>query len=266
MSSARRSAYDEVPDFGVLYDSVPAYGARADVQFYVAEAALERGSVLELGCGTGRILIPIARTGAVIAGLDGSEHMLAQCRAKLRRETAETQARVTLQLGDARGFDLRTRFGLVLAPFRMFQHLVTIDDQLNCLSCIAQHLETGGRLIFDVFNPHFSKLTIDRSAEQEDTPAFLMSDGRVLRRTYRIAQVRWVDQVNETELIYYVAPAADAPAERFVHRFELRWFLRSELEHLLARSGFRVHAIFGGFDRSPLTDDAPKLIVVAERL
>jgi len=87
----------------------------------------------------------------------------------------------------------------------------------------------------------------------------------VLRRTYRIPRIRWLDQVSETELIYYVAERAGAPAHRFVHGFDMRWYLRAELVHLLARSGFRVQEIFGDFDRSPLTDSSPELIVCAAR-
>lgn len=76
--------------------------------------------------------------------------------------------------------------------------------------------------------------------------------------------MRFVDQVSECELIYYVAPGAGKPFERFVHAFELRWFLRDELTHLLARAGLRVSAMYGDFDRSTLTDASPDIIVVAE--
>ncbi len=260
------SGYDAIPDFGALYDAVPVYGTRQDVQFYVAEAAQAPGGVLELGCGTGRILLPIARTGATVDGLDGSQHMLARCRAKLAEESAELRSRVTLHKGDARAFDLGKTFSLVIAPFRIFQHLITIDEQLSCLEGVTRHLQPGGRFIFDVFNPHFHRMTEDRSVEQEDTPAHVIDDGRVLRRTYRVPRMRWTDQVSETELVYYIAPDKNARPERFVHRFEMRWFVPSELNHLLARGGFRVQAIHGDFNRSALTDSSPEQVVVAERL
>jgi len=80
------SSYDAIPDFGLLYDSVPLYAERADVPFYVAEAKSARGPVLELGCGTGRILFPIARAGCTIVGLDSSREMLARARQKLAAE------------------------------------------------------------------------------------------------------------------------------------------------------------------------------------
>jgi hypothetical protein len=82
-----------------------------------------------------------------------------------------------------------------------------------------------------------------------------------MRRNYRIPRVRFVDQVNETELIYYVR--SGDTTERVVQSFEMRWYNKAELEHLLARAGFTVEAIYGGFDRRPLTDDAPEIVVVA---
>src|SRR5919201_4734920 len=90
-------SYDSIPEFGLLYDSVPAYAARGDVRFYVAEAARSRGPLLEIGCGTGRVLLPVARAGATVVGLDGSQQMLARCRAKMADESEATRERVTLR-------------------------------------------------------------------------------------------------------------------------------------------------------------------------
>jgi SAM-dependent methyltransferase len=258
-------SYDSIPEFGLLYDSVPAYAARGDVRFYVAEAARSRGPLLEIGCGTGRVLLPVARAGATVVGLDGSRQMLARCRAKMADESEATRERVTLREGDIRDFDLGATFTLVIAPFRVLQQLVTIDDQLRCLDAVARHLTPGGRLVFDVFNPHFPSLLADRSAESEDTPERPLADGRSFRRTARIARVRWTEQVSETELIYYVADRPGATPARHVQSFDMRWYLRAELIHLLARTGFRVQAIFGDFDGSPLADGSPEQVVCAER-
>ena len=78
--------YEVVPDFGSIYDAVPLYAARTDVLFYVSEAEKVQGTVLELGCGTGRVLLPLARAGHTVVGLDGSPQMLARCKTKLRDE------------------------------------------------------------------------------------------------------------------------------------------------------------------------------------
>src|SRR5882762_9756412 len=134
------SSYEAIPDFGLLYDSVPLYAARKDIGFYVAEATATRGTVLELGCGTGRILVPIARAGRNVVGLDASSQMLARCREKLASEPQQVRARVVLHEGDARDFDLDAQYALVIAPFRIVQHLTTIDDQLRFLAAVLRHL------------------------------------------------------------------------------------------------------------------------------
>ena len=259
------ASYDSIPDFGVVYDAVPAYESRGDVAFYVEEAMRQRGPVLELGCGTGRILLAMARAGASVTGIDGSESMLARCRSKVAAEQPDVRARIDVRLGDGRAFTLGSTFGLVVAPFRMLQHLTTIEEQLSCLAAVGRHLAPGGRFVFDVFNPNFAMLLKDRTPEQEDTPSTLLPDGRTLRRAFRIRKVRWTEQVSETELIYYLAPHLAGAESRHVQAFDMRWYLRAELEHLLARAGFRIEAIHGGFDRRPHDDASPEMIVSATR-
>ncbi|HEY3279736.1 MAG TPA: class I SAM-dependent methyltransferase [Gemmatimonadales bacterium] len=253
------SSYDTIPDIGLLYDSVPLYAARQDVAFYVEEAEQVRGPVLELGCGTGRILLPLARAGHTVVGLDSSPPMLARCRERIAAEPAAVRGRITLHQHDVRDFDLGTTYPLVIAPFRVLQHLITIKEQLAFLAAVARHLAAGGRFIFDVFNPHFAKLTGADGVEREDTPQQSLPDGRSFRRAARVTRVRWADQVSEIELIWYVA------ARRLVQTFDLRWYLRAELEHLLARAGFQARDVYGDFTRAPLVDGSPEQIVCAER-
>ena len=253
------SSYDNIPDFGLLYDSVPLYAARRDIAFYLEEAKAAGGPILELGCGTGRILMPIARAGCTIAGVDSSSQMLARCKEKLAAEAAIVQARVTLQQRDIRDFALDAKYALIIAPFRVVQQLARIDDQLRFLAAVARHLAPTGRFIFDVFNPRFDALTSADGIEREDTPELQLPDGRTLRRGARVTRVRWVDQVSETELIYYVG------GKRYVQAFDMRWYLAAELQHLLARGGFRVREMYGDFARGPLVDGSPEIVLISER-
>lgn len=259
-------SYDTIPDFGRLYDSVPAYAARTDVAFYLDLAHRTGGPVLELGCGTGRVLLPIARAGVAVVGVDGSRLMLDRCREKLEAEPADVRERVTLHRMDARDLNLATRFPLVIAPFRVLQQIVRVEDQVRFVNAAARHLGPGGWFVFDVFNPNYRALAADRSRESVDTPEFTLDDGRVLRRTVRIPRVRWLEQTAETELIYYVSDSPGQPARRYVQAFDMRWFTPAELEHLLARAGLRATAVYGDFDRSPRTDVSPEQVVRAERL
>jgi SAM-dependent methyltransferase len=256
--------YDDIEEIGLLYDSVTLYNARPDVDFYVEEALTHGGPVLEVGCGTGRVLIPAARQGAEITGVDRSPRMLAQCRARLAEERPEVQKNVKLVQADMRDFDLKTQFSLIMIPFRPLQHLVAVSEQLAALQAIHRHLAPGGRLVFDVFNPNLRYLVEDNSHEREDTAEVALPDGRAFRRTSRVAAVHIADQYNEVELIYYVR-GTDGKIERLVQGFPMRWYWRYEVEHLLTRCGFRVKAIFGDFNRSPLTDVSPEMIFMAER-
>jgi SAM-dependent methyltransferase len=263
----RSDPYDVVPDIGALYDAVPLYAARDDVAYYSALARQSPGPVLEVGCGTGRVLLSMARaTTQSMTGIDGSPAMLQRCSEKLALEHSSVRDRVSLHAEDITELTIQGRYGLVVAPFRVLQHLTTLEAQLGFLTRIARLLAPDGRFAFDVFNPKFSLLTMDRSSEVEDVPPTTLPDGRVLSRSARIVRVRWVEQVNETELIYYVSVrGGDAPL-RHVHAFDMRWYLKSELVHLLARAGLEVVVIHGGFDGRGLTDDAPEMVVECRRL
>ncbi len=270
-----KTSYDATEDYGVLYDQVPAYVARGDVSFYLQEAA-ETGTpaskVLELGCGTGRILLPLARAGHHVTGVDSSASMLESCRTKLALESPETRSRVAIRQADVRDFAVPLGEGdareggytLAIAPFRVLQHLTSPSDQLRCLATIRQHLRPAGRLVFDVFNPHYPLMTSDRSAEAEETPELALPDGRHMRRAVRVLGVNWREQISDVELIYYVRSKTGAE-QRIVQGFPMRWFGPAELEHLLARAGFRVTVMYGNFDRSALRDSSPEIVVVAER-
>jgi SAM-dependent methyltransferase len=258
------SGYD-VGGIAALYDYVTNYKSRRDVDFYLEEAHTTRADVLELGCGTGRVLIPVARLGKRIVGVDASAEMLAQARVRVEREPLDVRERVSLVPADMRELDLPGRFSLIMIPFRPFQHMLSVGDQLRTLESAHRHLEPGGRLVFDVFNPSLRALMDEKRAEErEDTAETSLPDGRTFSRTGRVAATHIVEQYSEAELIYYVRNT-DGTTERLVHAFYMRWFWRYELEHLLVRSGFRLAAIYGDFDRSPLTDESPEMICIAER-
>jgi SAM-dependent methyltransferase len=258
-----RDGYEFIAD---LYDEVGPYRERPDIAFYVEAAANARGPVLEVGCGTGRVLIPSARAGASMIGLDLSEPMLAVCRAKLRKESEAVRSAVQLVQADMREFALSRTFALATVPFRPFQHLMTLEDQLSCLETIRRHLIDGGHLILDVFNPSLDAL-VNRPEGSEfgDEPEFTMSDGRRVVRTHKIVAHDRVNQVNHIELIYYITHP-DGRVERVVDAFAMRYFFKFEMEHLLARSGFEVEQVFGGFDRSAYGSQYPgELIFVARK-
>ena len=258
--------FDEYGATADLYDHVAPYRARADVGFFVEAAAGAGGPVLEVGCGTGRILIPTARAGVEITGLDQSPGMLSVCRQRLASELEAVRSRAQLVLADMRQFDLGRRFALATMPFRPFQHLLTVEDQLSCLATMRGHLIDGGRLILDLFNPSLDILAnLQLGEEGGEEPEFTTPDGRRVVRKHRFVSADRFSQVNQVELVYYVSHP-DGRQERLVHAFSMRYLFRFEAEHLLVRSGFRVEHLYSDLEKHPYGHVYPgELVFVARK-
>jgi len=221
-----------------------------DVAFYVAEAVRAGGPVLELGCGTGRILVPSVQAGARMTGLDASETMLRQLRAKLPA--------ADVHQGDMRSFDLKRRFALVTIPFRALGHVLEVAEQLAVFRNVLRHLEPEGRMVFDFFQPDPSYL-VGPQAERLDVER---REGDVTFRRFSTTVPHVWKQVTDVTMRWEVE-GPDGAIEHHSATFPMRWYHRFELEHLLARAGFAVDALYGAFDRSPLGPDSKDLIFVA---
>ena len=238
-------------DRALFYDHV-ATGVDGDVHFYVEEAVAAGSPVLELGCGTGRILIPVAAAGVDIVGLDASSDMLAIAAGKLAAAPPDVRRRATLVPGDMRDFDLARRFALVTIPFRAFLHNLSIEDQLATLARVRQHLADGGRLICNMFDPKLSLLAAGRWSMPSDRPREFRhprSGHRVtIREDFRYdlerQRVEGAFEYDELDASGRVVATTRAP-------LALRYVFRYEMEHLLARAGFAVDALFGDFGRGP---------------
>lgn len=258
--------YEDLPFLGKLYDYIPGYTERGDRDFFVQYCQTADGRILELGCGTGRILIPVAEAGCQITGLDLSEHMLARCREKISELDGEVQERIRIVQGNMAVFNIDDIFHTAIIPFRAFQHLIDVNDQLSCLKNINKHLKKNGRLIFDVFQVNLDVITRPITGEEiEDVPEYELPDGRKLRRAGRLTGYHRAEQYNDVELILYLTDI-EGNTERLAQAFPMRYFFKYEVEHLLMRCGFKVVGLFGNFDKSPLIDDSPEMIFVAEKV
>jgi SAM-dependent methyltransferase len=257
---------DEYGSVADLYDYVTLYQSRGDIDFYVDEARASGGPVLEIGCGTGRVLIPVARAGVSIVGLDSSPSMLRICETRLHQESESVRIKAGLVRGDMRDFTLPETYRLVTVPFRPFQHLVTVEDQLACLESIRRHLVQGGRLILDLFNPWLEALAEKNVGKEFGAEAeFTTPDGRRVIRTHKIVAKDHFNQTNQIELIYYVKHS-DGREERLVHAFPMRHLFRFEAEHLLVRCGFDVENVYADHRKNPYGSTYPgELIFVAKK-
>jgi SAM-dependent methyltransferase len=211
-----------------------------DRTFYAELAREQGGPVLELGCGTGRVLLPIAEGGVPCVGVDLSGNMLDVLRAK------KPPANLELVQASMTDFDLGARrFALIFSAFRCFQHLCTVDEQLATLACIRRHLAPGGVFAFDVFVPNLARMAIEHEPEAEDVRA---PDGDAEVRRFTEVHRDYVTQLMTLKM-RHERWQGDAKLSEGRTELRLRWFFRYELEHLLARAGFAVVALYGGFDR-----------------
>lgn len=225
-----------------------------DVDFY-RELALEaEAPVLELGCGTGRVLLALARAGVDCTGVDASDAMLEALRAKAPGP-GPTLVRARMQ-----DFDLgEARFGLIFSAFRAFQHLYSVEEQLACLARVRKHLAPGGRFAFDVFNPSPARTAVEVEPEVEDVR--FPWEGDEVSRNVSVRR-DLAEQMLDVRMRYDRIRGGRVIGSEET-RFRMRWFWRFELEHLLHRAGFEDVVVHGDFDRSAVGVGSPALIVVA---
>jgi len=240
------------PRTAARYDALHR-GQVEDVAFYVEEAMRGEGAVLELGCGTGRVALAIAEAGIPVIGLDRDPAMVEAAEAKRRAAAGAARRCARFVRADMRAFAFRRRFARIVAPFRSFQTLLTVPDQLAALSCARESLRPDGRLVFDVFTPDAGSV-----AAASEAPSPLGRTGRSFRddtgETVEQVSVRFDPATQTADLVYAYDRKADGASrtERECETMRVRWFHRYEMEHLLARAGFAVETAWGGWGRSPL--------------
>src|SRR3954449_9387838 len=225
-----------------LYDRLFPGGEPA-IAFYRAQADRQGGSVLELGCGTGHKLLPIASDGHPCTGLDLSSEMLAEG----RRNADERALAVEWVQGDMRDFDLGRAFDLVFIAGNSLLHLHEAEDLVDCFRSVRRHLAPGARLIFDVFNPSVRMLAqADGVRGRRDALSFVDPDRGVVHvdvaETYDAAA-----QVTHGSWYY----SSESEADFVVAPLDIRSIFPQELPLLLSLGGLRVVDRFGDCSRAP---------------
>jgi ubiquinone/menaquinone biosynthesis C-methylase UbiE len=126
------------------------FGSKDDIKFY-KELSLQSGNqALELGVGTARVAIALAKAGITVVGIDDSVYMLKVAKSKLAKESELIRSRVILERGDMRNFNLKRSFPFIYIPASTFDHNISVQDQNSALASIHKHLETGGIFAFDL--------------------------------------------------------------------------------------------------------------------
>lgn len=235
-----------------LYDLI--YCDQLDMQFYLMEGKNSGGPVLEIGCGTGRVLLRLLANGIEAAGIDLSPHMLEV----LKRKAAAMGLSPEVHVADMTDFDLGRTFALIIVPYRNFLELKNTAQRKKALGCFFRHLRKGGHLIIHGYNPSEGELAMTGRYHQLESEEMVSPEGKPYR-------LEWYLRYEPKGRVghYKVVIALDGRKEEFemdIHYVEVK-----KMRQLLSSSGFRNIKPYCGFDYSPYEEDCREVVWVAEK-
>lgn len=239
-------------------------GVEGDVEFYVAQALRAQGRTLEIGCGTGRICIPMAMSGADVVGMDNSSVMLERCREKCEA-VAPMSGRLELVEGDMRDFSLGERFAFIAMPYRTFMHLLTPDEQRACLAAIHRHLEPDGVFVINTWaarpstiapwlDPQNGALRLVDRYEDPDT-------GWAIHHYCASTYDEFTQILREDHTIHEL-DATGTVVHSTTMEMVRAWTTPREMELLAALAGFEVDAVLGDFTGALFSASSTEMIWV----
>jgi SAM-dependent methyltransferase len=251
----RPSPYDAPDLYDFLFEALDF-----DIPFWLGVAREAKGPVLEVGCGTGRVLLRLIEAGIDADGLDASGPMIELLQAKARARGLNPRAVVA----DIRDFAMPRRYARVLCVFNGFAHCETTEDQVRALRCCHEHLNPGGTLVL-----HMSYPGPKYWAEPDGVPTLeIERKDHVSGRTMQLWDTRTKDpvaQLQRSELEIREVDEAGRKASSRLFATSQRWVYRFELELLFQAAGFTRWDIFGGFEGKPLTSPEDQMIAWAWR-
>jgi len=232
-----------------------------DVDAIVHLAMEMDGPVLELGCGTGRLLLPLSVTGLPVTGVDISSALLARARAKLA--TVAQGDQVKLVQSDLRELQLDQHdFAFAFCTSNTLMHIADADDQLALLQRVATYLRPGGLLMIDLFQPDVVRWS-EVHGLMELADQWTREDGTAVTK-WSVRTVDLAEQVQETLFIYEeVSP--DGTVRRTNCPFTLRYLWRNEAELMLRLAGFQIETVWGDFEGTPYDSQSEHLILLATK-
>jgi SAM-dependent methyltransferase len=229
-----------------------------DGPFYLSLARQVGGPVLELGCGTGRVTIPLAQQGIDITGLDVVPGMLAQARSKAG------DLPIQWVEADVRDFHLGRQFNLICAPGCVFEHLLERADQEAMLARVREHLAAEGLFVISIRFPHPESLEAnEEEGQEEDWFSYTDASGREVR----VTGTDWYDPVRQVRHETAYRHWYDAGGEEVTRpaRLALRAIFPQEMQALLHYNGFTVLQRYGDWDSNPLTGKSHTVVHVCKK-
>lgn len=238
--------------YDIIYESMRN---STDHSYYLKKILESDGPVLEIGVGTGRFFCNALEKGVDIFGIDVSERMLQKIKSKTKKED-----HFRIQHQDARTLSLGKKFNLIIAPFRVFSHILLIEDQLKVLNNIFNHLENNGKFIFDVFVPAPSR--ISKSTEPTVDFEGEYKPGKMIKRTTSV-EPDYINQISLVTMKFEWEEEGNVKEDSF--EFPFRYYFRYELENLIARSSLRLDKMYGDFNETKLTKGSNDFVIVCSK-
>jgi len=240
---------------GQHYDyEIKARNSYESIPFYVKQVKKYGSPVLELACGTGRITIPIAKEGIPIVGLDFSAKMLTQARKNSNQDNLE----IEWIEADMTNFSLNKKFSVIIMPGAAMNWVLENRDIENCLSCVKKHLMSGGRFIFNVFNPNLEIMQRDPSKRYEICE-YPNPNGE------GIVELTSSNKYDKATQINYVNSYYKIENKEIVKKLKLRIIFPLELDALLFYNGFIIDHKYGTYDEEPFNSDSNWQIVICHK-
>lgn len=235
-----------------------------DIAFYQDLASAAGETVLEIACGSGRVLVPLVEGGFRVVGVDASAAMLDLARAKLAAADPASATRARLVEGDMRSFEVEGPFDLAFIAVKSFAYLQSRGEQEQALTAIAQHLRPGGLFAIDLLNPAPAWLLEPPGSLRQDLFQYVPRLDATVSRTETVVSTDLAAQVRVVRSVYEIVTADGSVTKRFVE-WPYRYTYRFEAEHLIERAGFAIEALHGGYGGEPFTSDSRTMLFVARR-
>jgi SAM-dependent methyltransferase len=231
-----------------------------DIPFYLQLAEEYGGPLLDVGCGTGRIMFPIAQAGYEIHGIDNERAMLERAEAQLQG-MPQLQKRLRFYEGDIRTFEMPTRFKLTLVPYNGMMHFHDQETQLQVLRQLRKWTRDDGILVLDLPNAgdvyasqDTEAVTLERTFLEPETGHMVMQQSvSYLDRVQQLMRITWI----------YDEITFDGTVKRTFAPLVLYYYFYSEIRLLLAQTGFEVTDVYGDLDYGPFVDGCERMIVIA---
>jgi SAM-dependent methyltransferase len=270
LEAGTRAKYTDAP----LYDH-EYHRRRTDVRWYrdlarqvATNSSQPSTKLLELGCGSGRLLLPLARDGHTVYGVDRSAPMLRHCQQRRAKLNARTRTRVHIIEGDFRALPLATaaeqRFPLILCPFNSFMHLYTRQDVESCLAEVRRLLSADGIFAFDIANPDATWLSrsptrrFSRTRFRHPTSGapLIYTTSHLYDPATQICWIRFYYEPDPAATVTTIEPPLMVPLAQ-------RMFYPAEIEALLHYNGFELLHHAGGFDGDVLSPVSREQVICA---